>query len=72
MCLLTSVPGRTDMMEHAIKICSARPVRLQPYRITSTGPKLESLECQVGEMLEGIIKQSNSPWEISSGDGAQA
>ena len=55
-------PGRTTVVEHAIKLVpGARPVRQTPYRLHPE--KQRAVNTEIASLLEqGIIEETNSPW----------
>ena len=52
--------GRTTKAERSIDTGDSRPVKLRPYRIPVHLNKV--VNKQVNDMLEGLIRPSNSPW----------
>ena len=59
--VLTDVPGRTNLIEHEIKLTSAEPIRTRNYPIPL---KLhDAINKEVTDMLEmKVIEHSNSPY----------
>src|SRR6218665_3708046 len=55
-------PGRTTVVEHAIKLVpGARPVRQTPYRLHPE--KQRAVNIEIASLLEqGIIEETNRPW----------
>ncbi len=59
--VLTSVPGRTELMEHTIATGSSTPIRLPPYRLPHAYK--DQVQSQIEEMLSsGTIEPSSSAW----------
>ena len=59
--LFTSIPGKTNTVEHHIPTEGASPIRVPPRRIPNH--YRQEVERQINEMLEqGIIVESTSPW----------
>ena len=59
--VLTSIPGRTELLEHDIKLSTAEPVRSKGYPIQYK--TREIMESEIDEMIElGVIEPSNSPY----------
>ena len=59
--VFTDVPGRTDCIEHDIRLTSEVPVKLKPYTIPLHAKQKVIEELQT--MLDlGIVRQSDSPY----------
>lgn len=59
--LLSISPGRTQLVEHVIRLKDGEPVPRHPYRVSQQ--LVEKLEQEVEEMLKcGVIEPSNSEW----------
>ena len=53
--------GRTNLVEHEIQTGSAKPIKLNPYRIPLA--KRAAAEKEIQDLAKkGIIEPSNSPW----------
>ena len=59
--VLTSIPGRTKLLEHDIKLSTTEPVRSKGYPIPYK--TREVMESEIDEMIElGVIEPSISPY----------
>ena len=59
--VLTSIPGKTELLEHDIKLSTAEPVRSKGYPIPYK--TREIMESEIDEMIElGVIEPSISPY----------
>ena len=59
--VLTSIPGKTELLEHDIKLSIAEPVRSKGYPIPYQ--TREIMESEIDEMIElGVIEPSISPY----------
>ena len=59
--VLTSIPGKTELLEHDIKLSTAEPVRSKGYPIRYK--TREIMESEIDEMIElGVIEHSISPY----------
>ena len=59
--VLTDVPGRTDVIQHDIKLTSTEPIRTRNYPIPFKSQKV--LDLEVDKLLEmGVIEPSDSPY----------
>ena len=59
--VLTSIPGRTELLEHDIKLSTAEPVRSKYYPIPYK--TREIMESEIDEMIKlGVIAHSISPY----------
>ena len=59
--VLTSIPGKTELLEHDIKLSTAEPVRSKGYPIPYK--TREIMESDIDEMIElGVIETSISPY----------
>ena len=59
--VLTSIPGRTELLEHDIKLSPAEPVRSKGYPIPYK--TREIMESEIDKMIElGVIEPSISPY----------
>ena len=59
--VLTSIPGKTKLLEHDIKLSTAKPVRSKGYPIPYK--TREIMESEIDEMIElGVIEPSISPY----------
>ena len=59
--ILTSQPGRTDIIKHEIKTTSETPILLRPYRIPYA--RRDEVRKPLEQMLkDGHIVPSKSPW----------
>ena len=57
--VLTSIPGRTELLEHDIKLSTAEPVRSKGYPIPYK--TREIMESEIDEMIElGVMEPSIS------------
>ena len=62
--VLTSIPGRTELLEHDIKLSTTEPVRSKGYPIPYK--TREIMESEIDEMIElGLIEPSISPYSSS-------
>lgn len=53
--------GKTDLVEHVIRLKEQQPIRQRPYRVPQQ--LVEKLQQEVEEMLRlGVIEPSNSEW----------
>ena len=55
-------PGKTTLTKHEIHLePDTRPIRLHPYRVSSS--KSDAMKKEIDEMLKlGVIEPSSSPW----------
>ena len=54
-------PGQTDLVECEIDTGSAKPFKLQPYRVSQK--EGEAMEAEIAQYLRlGLIRESTSPW----------
>ena len=59
--VLTSVPGRTDLIQHDIKLSTSEPIRSKGYPVPLKARDV--MDSEIKEMLElGVIKKSVSPY----------
>ena len=59
--VLTSVPGRTDLIQHDIKFFTSEPIRSKVYPILFKARNV--MDSEIKEMLElGVIERSVSPY----------
>ena len=59
--VLTSVPGRTDLIQHDIKLSTSEPIRSKGYQVPFK--TRDVMDSEIKEMLElGIIEKSVSPY----------
>ena len=59
--VLTSIPGKTELLEHDIKLSTAEPVRSMGYPLPYK--TREIMESEIDEMIElGVIEPSISPY----------
>lgn len=59
--MLSSIPGRTNLIEHHTETYSGVVVHSRPYRIPEYKKKIVRVELEV--MLEmGVIAESHSEW----------
>ena len=59
--VLTSVPGRTDLIQHDIKLSTSEPIRSKGYPVPFKAPDV--MDSEIKEMLElGVIEKSVSPY----------
>lgn len=59
--VLSDVPGRTNVLQHDIKLTSDDPVRLKPYSIPYA--MLETVNKEVDKMIDlDVIERSDSPY----------
>ncbi|VDI08977.1 Hypothetical predicted protein [Mytilus galloprovincialis] len=59
--VLTDIPGRTNVLQHDIKLTSDDPVRFKPYPISYA--MLDTVNKEVDKMIEmNIIERSDSPY----------
>ena len=59
--VLTSIPGKTELLEHDIKLSTAEPVRSKGYPLPYK--TREIMESEIDEMIElGVIEPSISPY----------
>ena len=59
--VFTQSPGRTNMVEHEIKMLENKPIKQSPYRMSPK--KQEWIEQEITKMLEhDIIEPSSSEW----------
>ena len=59
--VLTSKPGKTDIVKHEIKITSQQPIKLAPY--SELLHRRDAVKREIEDLLElGIIEESNSPY----------
>ena len=59
--VLTSIPGKTELLEHDIKLSTAEPVRSKGYLIPYK--TREIMDSEIDEMIElGVIEPSISPY----------
>ena len=59
--VLTSVPGRTDLIQHDIKLSTSEPIRSKGYPVPLKARDV--MDSEIKEMLElGVIEKSVSPY----------
>ena len=59
--VLTSVPGRTDLIQHDIKLSTSEPIRSKGYPVPFKARDV--MDSEIKEMLElGVIEKSVSPY----------
>lgn len=59
--LFKTEPGRTNLIEHTIKLTDSTPIRQHPYRVPER--LIEPLKGEIQLMRKmGVIDPSNSPW----------
>ena len=59
--VLTSIPGKTELLEHDIKLSTAEPVRSKGYPLPYK--TREIMKSEIDEMIElGVIEPSISPY----------
>ena len=59
--VLTSVPGRTDLIQHHIKLSTSEPIRSKGYPVPFKARDV--MDSEIKEMLElGVIEKSVSPY----------
>ena len=59
--VLTSVPGRTDLIQHDIKLSTSEPIRSKGYPVPFKARDV--MNSEIKEMLElGVIEKSVSPY----------
>ena len=59
--VLTSVPGRTDLIQHNIKLSTSEPIRSKGYPVQFKARNV--MDSEIKEMLElGLIEKSVSPY----------
>ena len=59
--VLTSVPGRTDLIQHDIKLSTSEPIRSKGYPVPFRA--CDVMDSEIKEMLElGVIEKSVSPY----------
>ena len=59
--VLTDLPGKTNLVEHDIKLTSEVPVRSKPYPVPHS--LSETIKKEVDAMMRmGIIEESDSPY----------
>ena len=59
--VLTSVPGRTDLIQHDIKLSTSEPIRSKGYPVPYKARDV--MDSEIKEMLElGVIEKSVSPY----------
>ena len=59
--VLTSIPGKTELLEHDIKLSTAEPVRSKGYPLPYK--TREIMESEIDEIIElGVIEPSISPY----------
>ena len=59
--VLTSVPGRTDLIQHDIKLLTSEPTRSKGYPVPFKAHDV--MDSEIKEMLElGVIEKSVSPY----------
>ncbi|XP_071487443.1 uncharacterized protein [Diadema antillarum] len=59
--VMTDVPGRTDIIEHAIELKTNEPIRSRPYPVPRS--LKETIREEVNTMLRmGVIERSTSPY----------
>ena len=59
--VLTSVPGRTDLIQHDIKLSTSEPIRSKGYLVLFKARDV--MDSEIKEMLElGVIEKSVSPY----------
>ena len=59
--VLTSVPGRTDLIQHNIKLSTSEPIRSKGYLVQFKARDV--MDSEIKEMLElGVIEKSVSPY----------
>ena len=59
--VLTSVPGRTDLIQHDIKLSTSEPIRSKGYPVLFKARDV--MDSEIKEMLElGVIEKSVSPY----------
>ena len=59
--ILTSIPGKTELLQHDIKLSTTEPVRSNVYSIPYK--TREVMESEIDEMIElGVIEPSISPY----------
>ena len=62
--VLTSVPGRTDLIQHDIKLSTSEPIRSKGYPVPFKARDV--MDSEIKAMLElGVIEKSVSPFLIS-------
>ena len=61
--VLTSLPGRTELLEHDIKLSTTEPIRSKGYHIPYKTREIIIMESEIDEMIElGLIEPSISPY----------
>ena len=59
--VLSSIPGKTELVKHKIEVGDAKPIRQRPYRLPWV--HREAVKKELDMMLEhGIIEESSSEW----------
>ena len=59
--VLTSLPGRTDLIQHDIKLLTSEPIRSKGYPVPFKARGV--MDSEIKEMLElGVIETSTSPY----------
>ncbi len=59
--VFSSLPGRTNVLQHDVRVPSGAIVRQRPYRVPEA--RQHAIEEEVQEMLRlGVIEPSRSPW----------
>ena len=59
--VLTSVPGRTDLIQHDIKLSTSEPIRSKGYPVLFKARDV--MDSEIKELLElGVIGKSVSPY----------
>ena len=59
--VLTSVPGRTDLIQHDIKLLTSEPIQSKGYPVPFKARDV--MDSEIKEMLElGVIEKSVSPY----------
>ena len=56
--VLTSVPGRTDLIQHDIKLLKSEPIRSKRYPVPFKAPNV--MDSEIKEILElGVLRNQN-------------